>query len=155
MVKLLLLFSHILLILDFKLLDLHLECLILSVKWVNSLLLLFNLARKHMLTHLELGFDICHSCMQVTLLSGRLRSHRLGDDWYLTTRNGIFKVGNSRVKPREAHPLKSVFCGLINLTLNAVVYNCIFNGWLIELPDSLFAYLTQVSQWIKGLVGGS
>jgi hypothetical protein len=111
-----------------------------------------------MLAHLELGFDICHSCMQVTLLrllGGSLRSHKLGDNWYLTTRNGIFKVDNSRVKPREAHPLKSVFCGLINLTLNAVIYNCIFNGWLIELPDSLFAYLTQVSQWVKSLVGGS
>ena len=151
MVKLFLLFSQILIILDFKLLDLCIER-------VNGLLLLFNLARKHMLTHFKLWFNIRHSCMKVTLLrllQGRLSSSRLRDDRYLTPRNCIFKNDNSRVKPLKAHSLKSVFCSLVYLSLHVVIHNSIFNCWLVKLPDSLFAYLTQVSEWVKGLVSCS
>ncbi len=149
MVKLFLLFSQILLILNFKLLYLHLV----------SLLLLFNLARKHMLAHPKLRLKVSHSCMQVSLLRlvrGRLRNYyRLRDHRNLTPRNGIFKVENTRVKPWESHPLKSIFCCLVNVTLCVFIQNGIFNSRLVKLPDSVFGYLTQVSQWIKGLIGRS
>jgi hypothetical protein len=139
--------------LDFKLLNLHLESFI---HRINSVLLLFNLTRKDMLTHFKLRFNIRHSRMQVTLLRllrWRLLYHSLRDNRYLTSRYGIFKIDNSRVKPREAHPLKCIFCSLVNFTLYAVIYDSIFNGWLVKLPDSLFAYLTKVSQWVKSLIG--
>jgi hypothetical protein len=165
MVKLIFLFSQFLIILDFKLLDLNLQCFLFRIKLlinlfllkidllklVYSLLLLFNLARENMLTHFHLGLHICHSCMQVTLLRlvRCLRSHRLRDDRHLTPRNSIFKVGYSWVKPREPHLLKSVFCCLVNLSLHVFIHDSILNCWLVKLPNGFFAYLTQVPERVE------
>jgi hypothetical protein len=58
-----------------------------------------------MLTHSELGFNVCHSYSQVTLLrlllGGRLKDSLslLLNNRDLTPRYRVFKVENTRVKP--------------------------------------------------------